>query len=153
VIGFEPAAKRQELAHQCGATAVIDPSKQDPVAAIGELTEGAGADVVIECSGVDDTGILAGRIARRKGRVVVMGVFEHPAPLDYTDLVYGEKTVLGSMGGYGVFDEAIQVMAEGKFDGEPLITGRIGLDDILGGFDDLIKHKEENVKILVSPEP
>jgi (R,R)-butanediol dehydrogenase/meso-butanediol dehydrogenase/diacetyl reductase len=83
--------------------------------------------------------------------VVVMGVFERPAPLDYTDLVYGEKMVMGSMGGYGVFDEAIQAMADGKFDGQPLITGKIGLDDILSGFDDLIKHKEDNVKILVSP--
>ena len=81
-----------------------------------------------------------------------MGVFEQPAPLDYTDLVYGEKTVMGSMGGYGVFDEAIQVMAGEEFTGEPLITGQIALDDILaGGFDALIKHKEENVKILVSP--
>jgi (R,R)-butanediol dehydrogenase/meso-butanediol dehydrogenase/diacetyl reductase len=80
-----------------------------------------------------------------------MGVFERPAPLDYTDLVYGEKTVMGSMGGYGVFEEAIQAMAEGKFNGEPLITGRIGLDDLLDGFEALIKHKEENVKILVSP--
>ena len=100
---------------------------------------------------MEATGILAARMARRKGHVVVMGVFEEPAPLDYIDLVYGEKTVMGSMGGYGVFDEAIQVMAEGKFDGEPLITGNIELDDILGGSDDLIKHKEENVKILVSP--
>ncbi len=129
---------------------MINPVNQDPIKAIGALTDGAGADVVIECSGVEATGILAGRVARRKGRVVVMGVFEKPAPLDYTDLVYGEKTVMGSMGGYGVFDEAIQAMAEGKFDGEPLITGKIGLDHIVDGFDALIKHKEENVKILVS---
>ena len=86
------------------------------------------------------------------GRVVIMGVFEHPAPLDFTDLVYGEKIVMGSMGPYGVLDEAIQVMAEGKFDGEPLITGKINLDDLVaGGFEPLIKHKDENVKILVSP--
>jgi (R,R)-butanediol dehydrogenase/meso-butanediol dehydrogenase/diacetyl reductase len=152
VISFEPAVKRQELALECGATAVIDPTKQDPVAAIGEYTDGAGADVVIECSGVQATGILAGRVARRKGRVVVMGVFERPAPFDFTDMVYGEKTIMGSMGPYGVFDEAIQVMAEGKFNGEPLITGKIGLDDIVsGGFDPLINHKDDNVKILVSP--
>lgn len=151
VIAFEPVAKRRELALQCGATTVIDPLTQDPVAAIGELTDGAGADVVVECAGIEATGILAGRVARRKGRVVVMGVFERPALLDYTDLVYGEKTFLGSMGGYGVFEEAIQMMAEGKFSGEPLITGRIALDDILTAFDALIKRKEENVKILVSP--
>ncbi len=153
VVALEVAAKRQQLARQIGASAVIDPAKQDPLEAIQDLTGGAGADAVIECAGVEATGILAGRIARRKGRVVVLGVFEKPAPLDYIDLVYGEKTVTGSMGGYGVFDEAIQMMADGTFDGEPLITGKIGLDDILtAGFDALIKHKEENVKILVSPK-
>jgi (R,R)-butanediol dehydrogenase/meso-butanediol dehydrogenase/diacetyl reductase len=84
---------------------------------------------------------------------MIMGVFEKPAPIDYSDLVFSEKTVMGSMGGYGLFDEAIQVMAEGKFDGEPLVTGKIGVDDIVtGGFEALIKHKEENVKILVSPQ-
>ena len=152
VVAFEPATKRQELARKCGATAVIDPVSQDPVEAIRDFTDGVGADVVIECSGTGATGVLAGRVARRKGRVVVMGVFEQPAPLDYTDLVYGEKTVMGSMGGYGVFDEAIRAMAQGKFNGETLITGQICLDDILAdGFDALIKRKEENVKILVSP--
>ncbi len=152
VVVFETAARRQELALQTGASALIDPVKQDPREAIEDLTDGAGADVVIECAGVEATGILAGQVARRMGRVVVMGVFEKPALLNYTDLVYGEKTVTGSMGGYGVFDEAIQMMADGRFNGEPLITGRIKLDDILEkGFKTLIKHKEANVKILVSP--
>jgi (R,R)-butanediol dehydrogenase/meso-butanediol dehydrogenase/diacetyl reductase len=152
VIAVEPAARRQELARRCGAMAVVDPVRQDALATVRDLTGGAGADVVFEAAGVEATGILAGRIARRKGRVVVMGVFEHPAPLDYTDLVYGEKVVMGSMGGYGMFDEAIQVMASGAFDGEVLITGKIKLDNILEGFDALIKHKEEHVKILVSPD-
>ena len=151
VIAIEPAAKRQELARRCGATAVVDPRREDVLAVVRELTKGEGADVVIECSGIEATGILAGRIARRKGRVVVMGVFEHPAPIDYTDIVYGEKIVTGSMGGYGVFDEAIQAMANGKFDGDLLITGKIKLDGILSGLDALIKHKDDNVKILVSP--
>jgi (R,R)-butanediol dehydrogenase/meso-butanediol dehydrogenase/diacetyl reductase len=153
VIAFEPAARRQQLALTCGADAVVDPLIQDPVAAIRDLTHGAGADVVIECAGTQATGMLAGQIARRRGRIVVMGVFEQPTPLDYTDLVYGEKTVMGTMGGYGVFEEALSAMADGRFDGEPLITGRIGLDDIVNdGFEALIRHKEAHVKILVSPQ-
>jgi (R,R)-butanediol dehydrogenase/meso-butanediol dehydrogenase/diacetyl reductase len=152
VIALEPAARRQQLARECGADAVVDPVTEDPVAAIGDLTGGAGADVVIECAGTQATGVLAGRIARRRGRIVVMGVFERPAPLDYTDLVYGEKTVMGTMGGYGVFDEALGAMAAGRFHGEPLITARIGLKDIVSdGFEALIQHKEAHVKILVSP--
>lgn len=153
IVAFEPAAKRQELAKQCGANWVINPVSQDPMKEISELTDGEGANVVIECAGLDKTGILAGHIAQRTGRIMVMGVFERPAVLDYTDVVYGEKMILGSMGGYGVFDDAIRMMAEGKFNGDPLITGKIKLEDILQkGFDALIRFKEENAKILVSPD-
>jgi (R,R)-butanediol dehydrogenase/meso-butanediol dehydrogenase/diacetyl reductase len=152
VVAIEPVAKRRALALQCGATDVIDPRVQDALGAIAEFTAGAGVDVVIECAGVEATGIMAGRMARRQGRVIILGVFEQPAPLDYADLVFGEKLVRGSMGGYGVFDDAIQIMAEGKFQGDPLITARIGLDDIVAeGFETLIMDKEKHIKILVSP--
>lgn len=81
-----------------------------------------------------------------------MGVYERPAPLDYTDLVFGEKTVMGSMGGHGVFEQAIQIMAEGKFDGEALITAHISLNDIVAaGLEALVKSKDQYAKILVSP--
>jgi len=153
VIAFEPAEKRKELALKCGASAVINPLSQDPIAEIQKRTDGEGSNVVMECAGRGQTGVLAGHVARRVGRVVVMGVFEKPALFDYTDLVYGEKTVMGSMGGYGVFDQAIKMMAKKQFNGEILITGEISLDEIVeSGFSALIDHKEENVKILVSPD-
>jgi (R,R)-butanediol dehydrogenase/meso-butanediol dehydrogenase/diacetyl reductase len=153
VIVFEPSPGRRQLAHECGAAVTIDPLTQDPLEAIREVTDGAGADVVIECVGLAATGVLAGRVARRKGRVVVMGVYEKPAPFDYTDLVFGEKTVMGSMGGYGVFDEAIKMIADGRFNGRPIVTARILLSDIVtAGFETLINNKDAHAKILVSPE-
>ena len=153
VIAVEPAKKRQDLATQCGATAVVDPVKQDAVQAVRDLTDGEGADVVAECAGLEKTSMLAGHISGRTGRIVVMGVFEQPALLDYTDVVYGEKQIMGSMGSYGVFDDAIAMMADGRFDGDPLITKKIPLDDIVTqGFHALIEHKQDNVKILVVVE-
>jgi len=152
VVSLEIADRRIELAKQCGATAVINPSAEDPFQRAEELTAGEGFDVVLECVGQPDTGLLAGRLTRTRGRLMVMGVFEEPAPLDFTDLVYGEKTVMGSMGGYGLFDEAIAMMADERFRGDLLITGRIKLDDILEkGFRPLIEEKAKHVKILVSP--
>lgn len=152
LVAVEPSAGRRERALQCGATAAIDPTVGDAVQTLGELTNGAGADVVIECGGVSMTGLLAGRLARRKGRVVIMGVHEHPNPVDFTDIVFGEKTLLGSMGGYGVFDEAIAQVAAGNLRTEPLITGRIAVDDIVRrGFEALLQEKDRHAKILVSP--
>jgi (R,R)-butanediol dehydrogenase/meso-butanediol dehydrogenase/diacetyl reductase len=153
VISIEPAERRKKLALKCGASTVVDPTGQDPVEVLKNHTGGEGADVVIECVGLEKTGMLAGHAASRTGRVVVMGVFEKPALLDYTDVVYGEKRLIGSMGGYGVFDDAIAMMAEGMFRGDILISKKIRIDEIVEeGFRALIEHKEEHVKILVSPD-
>ncbi len=152
IFAVEPAAKRQALALECGATHVINPITEDAVQAIKELTNGDGADIVVECAGNQITGQLAGHIARRKGRIMIMGVFEKPAPIDYSDIVFGEKIVMGSMGGYGLYKESIEMMAKKQFNGAPLITGKISLDRIVeDGFEALIHKKEDNVKILVSP--
>jgi (R,R)-butanediol dehydrogenase/meso-butanediol dehydrogenase/diacetyl reductase len=153
IISIEPAERRQDLARRCGASAVVDPIDGDPLKEMGEITDGNGADVVVECAGLETTGLFAARIAGPTGRIVVMGVFERPALLDYTDIVYGEKTMIGSMGGYGVFDDAIAMMASGSFNGDVLITRKIALDDIVeDGFHALIEHKSDNVKILVDLE-
>jgi (R,R)-butanediol dehydrogenase/meso-butanediol dehydrogenase/diacetyl reductase len=81
-----------------------------------------------------------------------MGVFEKPAPLDFTDLVFREKTVTGSMSGYGLYDETIRMMTDPRFMGDELITGHIALDDLVEkGYYGLLNEKEKNIKTLVSP--
>jgi (R,R)-butanediol dehydrogenase / meso-butanediol dehydrogenase / diacetyl reductase len=83
---------------------------------------------------------------------VVMGVFEKPAPLDFTDLVFREKTIMGSMSGYGLFDEAIKMMEDPRFKGNAVITQRIGLKELIEeGFRPLLAEKNKHVKTLVSP--
>lgn len=144
--------RRLEVAKQCGATCGIDLRTKDPLERARELTNGDGFDVVVECGGQPDSALLAARLTRTRGRMVVMGVFDRPAPLDLTDLVFREKTVMGSMSGYGYFDESIAMMTDKRFRGENLITGRIHLDDLVeGGLRALLKEKGKHVKIIVSP--
>ena len=152
VVAVEVAQRRKETARKLGASEVIDPSKEDPEKRALDITEGQGFDVVIECAGKPSTALLAGRLTRTRGRLVVMGVFEKPAPLDLTDLVFREKTVSGSMSGFGLYDETIRLMTDPRFKGEELITGRIPLDDLVTkGYRGLLYEKENNVKTLVSP--
>ena len=144
--------RRLDVAKQCGASAVIDTRTDDPLARARELTNGDGFDVVMECGGQPDSALLAARLTRTRGRIVVMGVFDKPAPLDLTDLVFREKTVMGSMSGYGYFDESIVMMMDSRFRGESLITRRIHLDDLVeGGLRALRTEKGKHVKIIVSP--
>jgi len=153
VVALEVAERRIEAARLCGADAVIDPSREDAEKRTRELTDGQGFDVVVECAGQPATVLLAGRLTRTRGRLVIMGVFEKPAPLDLTDIVFREKVVSGSMSGYGLYDETIRMMTNPGFRGDVLITDRIGLDDLVGkGYHGLLHEKDKHVKMLVRPE-
>lgn len=152
VVAVEPSACRREAALQGGADDVIDPARDDPVQRAQAITEGEGFDVVIECAGREATGLLAARLVRTRGRVVVMGVFDKPAPIDLTDLVFREKTVIGSMSGYGLYDESIRMMCDSRFKADRLITGGIRLDDLVEkGYRPLVEETDKHVKIIVSP--
>ena len=153
VVAIEVAERRIEAAKQCGADAVIDPTREDPEKRALEITEGAGFDLVMECAGQPATVLMAGKLTRTRGRLVIMGVFEKPAAIDLTDVVFREKVISGSMSGYGVYDETIRIMTDARFRGDLLITDYIGLDDLVGkGYYGLLNEKNKHVKMLVRPE-
>jgi (R,R)-butanediol dehydrogenase/meso-butanediol dehydrogenase/diacetyl reductase len=153
VVALEVAERRIVAAGLCGADAVIDPCREDAENRARELTNGQGFDIVVECAGQPATVLLAGRLTRTRGRLVIMGVFEKPAALDLTDIVFREKVVSGSMSGYGLYDETIRMMTDPRFHGDVLITDHIGLDELVSkGYHGLLHEKEKHVKMLVRPE-
>jgi len=136
----------------CGAEAVVNPAKEDAEKRGLELTDGQGFDLVVECAGIPATALLAGKLARTRGRVTLMGVFEKPAALDLTDIVFREKTITGSMSGYGMYEETIRMMTNPLFRPDALITGRIGLEHLVDtGYRCLLEEKDRHIKTLVRP--
>jgi (R,R)-butanediol dehydrogenase/meso-butanediol dehydrogenase/diacetyl reductase len=153
IIVLEPSAGRRAFAEASGATAVIDPTATDAVNAVQDLTNGLGADCSFECVGAETPLQLAVSSLRKGGRAVVIGIFEKPASLDYFDPVFFEKTIIGTFAYCDEFDPVIEMLADGRLQPEPIVTGKIGLNDLVaGGFEELLTNKEGNVKILVAPE-
>ena len=152
VLVVEPADVRKEKAKVAGADVVVDPKEADVVATVNELTQGRGADVSFECAGVDrvlKTAILS---TRAGGTCVNVAIWGHEASVAMNDLVFREVNLLGSLAYADDHPATIAMVASGRVDPFQFITGRIELDDIVAkGFDALINHKEENVKILVKP--
>lgn len=154
VVAFEVASLRQKAARLCGAEHVVNPATEDAEKRGLELTGGQGFDLVVECAGIPATALLSGRLARTRGRVTLMGVFDKPAALDLTDVVFREKTITGSMSGYGMYEETIRMMANPQFCADVLITGRIGLEHLVDtGYRCLLEEKDRHIKTLVQPAP
>ncbi len=151
VFAIELSKDRKEKARGLGAI-VLDPTQTDVAAAIKDQTDGQGVDVAVECIGKAETVNTGIQCAKRGGKVVVVGIFEKPGEINYNDLVFQEKEVVGSLAYCGEFDAAIALLADGRIKAEPLITGRIKLDDIVEhGFEELLKNRDSNIKILVEP--
>ncbi len=88
VIVLDPAERRLETALRMGATAVLPLASGDAVADVGRLTAGRLADVVFEITGNPVAMAGAVRLARRLGRVVLLGSPRGPVTIDLHDEVH-----------------------------------------------------------------
>ena len=94
---------------------------------------------------------LAGAVAVG-GRVVLVGVYGAPAPLDLQALTFKEVTVIGTR----VYSRddlrvATAMVADGRFDPSPLITRSVPLTGAASAVDDL--RAGRGVKLLVEGAP
>jgi (R,R)-butanediol dehydrogenase/meso-butanediol dehydrogenase/diacetyl reductase len=152
---LEVEASRREVASRMGATQVLNPPELDPVEAIKDLTGGHGVDVVLEAGGNSETIAMAPKLARKRGRVALLTLHNEPVPINFFPLVCDEIQLIGSFS--HIYDEdfaaAVSLLGSGRIQAEPLITGRIGLDDVVEkGLEELLANKAGNLKILVSPQ-
>jgi threonine dehydrogenase-like Zn-dependent dehydrogenase len=85
---------RQQLARECGATALVTARGDEGVARIKELTDGLGAHAVIEAVGSQEAMMQALRATRPGGHVGFVGV-SHGVQLPGQELFYAEVHLHG----------------------------------------------------------
>jgi len=125
----------------------------EPAAVRKAKAPGAGADVAFECAGVDAVLASAVGSVRPGGTVVNVAIWGHSASFAVNELVFSEINLIGTLAYCEDHPATIGLLQDKKVDATQFITGRIGLDDLVGkGFRELIDNKEENVKILVTPK-
>ena len=82
VIAMSRHADRQAIAREFGATHVIAERGAEGLANLRELTEGIGADRVIECVGTVDARLMAVDACRPGGMIGLLGVPHGALPVD-----------------------------------------------------------------------
>jgi L-iditol 2-dehydrogenase len=117
-----------DLAKTLGADAVINLREQPLMEAALAVSGGQGFNVVIEATGAAEGATLSLRLAMPRGRVVITGVFEKELQtVDLNTIMPKELTVIGSLGGPLVFDEAVDLIRKGKLQVLPINTHTLPL--------------------------
>jgi (R,R)-butanediol dehydrogenase / meso-butanediol dehydrogenase / diacetyl reductase len=150
VMVSEPAARRRDIAAQLGATALIDPARED-VAARCTAISGAPPQVVIECVG--NPGLLqkALELAGIRGRVVIAGVcFSEERIVPIVGLMKEVSVQFSQCYTEGNFEAVIGAVARGEARPAPMHSRTIGLGALPQTFEAL-RASPGDCKVLIDP--
>lgn len=148
----EIATARKAKAEQMGADLVLDPTRDDVGEILRARTGGLGVDTCFDASGSNATLALCLQSVRKRGRVVNIALWAHPAEVDMFQFLFTEADLTSSCAYANDHAAVIDALASGRIDAAPLITARIPLDEVVsGGLDALVASRDAHVKILVHP--
>lgn len=116
VIGIGRSASKLALAASLGADAVVNAAEvKDVAAAVRDITNGRGADVVFELVATAPTMAASVAMLARHGRLVFIGYSEDALTVSPIQLVVLEAEVMGSVGNtLAELEEAVRLVAGGK---------------------------------------
>lgn len=140
---------RLRLAQELGADYVV--CLADGVSAleaVAELTKGVGGDVVFEVSGAPEAALQSIDLARKKGQVVLVGLYPREIPVAWNKVVTREIEIKGSWTS-GVFTDWTRMMSLlelGQIKIRPLISHILPLERWQEGFD--LMHEGKCIKVV-----
>ena len=152
IVSEMSTARREMALSSKVADVVVDPASEDLKAVVAKHTKGAGAEVAFDAAGVPVVVEQLFGVLGAGGRLEVVAIHTKPVHLDIATNLTMQDRVMGSSIGYANDHvESIELVRSGQVNLAPFITSRILVEDLVTkGFERLISHKDEEVKILVS---
>lgn len=151
VLGTPGDATRLAAARQLGADHVVDVETGDAKAVVADLTQGYGADVVIECAGAEASAALCLDLVRKMGRYTQVGLFGNRVTVDLDKVVVKQVHFQGSMcHTWETWEHTMRFLGKGLIDLRPLITRRLPLGQWEEGFQGVLAKRD--LKVLLFPE-
>jgi L-iditol 2-dehydrogenase len=145
-------AIRLPIALEIGVDAVILADEQDAVAEVLKLTDGRGADLVVEASG--DASAIASSVGmvRRLGRIAQIGLTgKDQIHFPWDAASWKVCTIIFNLStAFTCWDRTIGLMADGKIDAKKIITHVLPLEQWERAFE--LVETMQGIKVLLIPE-
>jgi (R,R)-butanediol dehydrogenase/meso-butanediol dehydrogenase/diacetyl reductase len=151
IVVSEPLAGRRAAAESVGASHVVEPSKL--VETAFSMSEGIGADISVDASGLPVGVASCVDATARGGRIVLAGVGEQPYSLDILRSIINEYTYIGVLGyTRKEFEDTAMMIARREVDVSPVISEVVAIERTPDAFARLSDGRDVLCKILVSPD-
>lgn len=151
VIAIDVDEDRLRVAQQLGASDVVHPDRQDPIALVRELTGGHGAAASYEVVGATAPLQTAVECVAKGGSVTLVGNVSPRVEVPLQSIVTRELTLYGSCASQGEYPECIALMAAGKINVAPLLSARVPLADGARWFERLYAREAGLMKVVLEP--
>jgi len=143
---------RFDVAKKLGVDYIINVEKENPVEIVMELTNGKGADMVIEASGAGPSISRIVDMVRTCGRICAVGLSSRETvEFQWNKAMYKALDIVFNFSSsYTAWDRGLSLIANTAMDLNSLITHKVSIDDWEKVFKDL--EEEKGVKALFIPE-
>lgn len=140
---------RLDVAKKLGANVVIDASREDIEQVVREVSDGRGADIVVNAVGKAAVLRQAIDLAARRGQVLYFAATLEPkVELDLDLIHYKELRIIGSYDSIvAQYEQALALINADIIKAKLLISHRLPLEEIQFGYE--IARKQEGVKVLI----
>jgi threonine dehydrogenase-like Zn-dependent dehydrogenase len=149
IIAMSRHAPRQDVAKRFGATHIVAERGKEGAEAVLELTEGVGADAVLECVGTNESMRGAVRAARPGGRVGMVGV-PHGVDLPVRAMFGRNVGLAGGMAPVRKYlPELLDLTLSGEIDPSPVFDLTLPLDQVAEAYRAMDERRA--IKVLLEP--
>ena len=149
IIAMSRHEARQKLAREFGATDIVTERGEEGVARIKDLTNGIGADAVLECVGTQESMKQAIGSARKGGYVSYVGV-PHGVQLEGQELFFTHVHLHGGPAPVRRFlPKLIDLVLNGKVDPGKVFDLALPLDQVAEGYRAMDERRA--IKTLLQP--
>ncbi|TPO01887.1 NAD(P)-dependent alcohol dehydrogenase [Mesorhizobium sp. B1-1-5] len=143
------SAPKLEIAAQYAGIVPVNIGEQSLVDAVRAATDNWGADIVFEASGSPKAFANLFDVVRPGGAVVLVGLPVETVELNVPAAISKEVRIETVFRYANIFDRALQLIASGKVDLKPLITGTYDFSESIKAFERAAQGRPQDVKLQI----
>jgi L-iditol 2-dehydrogenase len=141
---------RLEIGKQHGADFTINVRRENLADRVREITQGKGADSVLECAGGATSMQEALENVKRGGRIGVVAWYTGPVEMDMNLAVRSNVRIYAARGEGGMnCGRSLALMSAGKIAADPIITHHFTLDQIHEAFRTYVERVDNALKVVI----